>query len=165
MRAGIPFLSDLTLGNDYVGFPIQHQIELMFSVKMGSFPLYVPGFAGGQSASALTLGQIFHPISHLSSILPGYWEGKALEWNTLFRLLSLGVAHLSLFLLIRRFGINIFVAAILQDIELDTGLTRFAGLVVFGMRSPAVNRRGGDGGVGMDDWTEQLYLTVVAIDP
>lgn len=93
----IPFLSDSTLGNDYPRYAIQHQMELMLSLKTGSFPLYVPGFAGGQSSSALTLGQPFHPVSLLASILPGYWDGKALEWNTLLRLLSLGFAQLVLF--------------------------------------------------------------------
>jgi len=96
-----PFVSPWTLGNDYPMFPIQHQLELMFSIKTGSFPLFVPGFSGGQSSSALTLSQIYHPISHLASILPGYWNGKALEWNTFLRLLSLGLAQLSLFTFLR----------------------------------------------------------------
>ena len=77
----LPFISDITVGNDYPRFSIHEQIELMFSIKTGSFPLYIPGYAGGQSASALTLGQLFHPISHLTSLLPGYWSGNALEWN------------------------------------------------------------------------------------
>jgi hypothetical protein len=114
----LPFVSGSTLGNDYVLFPIQHQLELMFSLKSGSFPLYIPGFAGGQTASALTLGQIFHPISYLSSFFPGYWNGKALEWNTLFRLLSLGFAHLMLFRLLRKFNIQILWAFVLSFITI-----------------------------------------------
>lgn len=138
----LPFLSDLTLGNDYAVFPIQHQIELMFSLKMGSFPLYVPGFAGGQSASALTLGQIFHPISYLSSFLPGYWEGKALEWNTFFRLLSLGLAHLSIFLLIRRIGIDALMGFILSFIT------------VYNLRMLDLFRYG----ASLESWTGHLFL-------
>ena len=53
-----PFISPWTLGNDYAMFPIQHQLELMFSIKNGSFPLFVPGFSGGQSSSALRVSQI-----------------------------------------------------------------------------------------------------------
>ena len=112
----LPFVSELTLGNDYVLFPIDQQLELLFSLKTGSFPLYVPGFAGGQTASALTLGQLFHPISHFSSLLPGYWGGKALEWNTLFRLLSLGLAHLMLFHLLKKFKINFIWAFVFSFI-------------------------------------------------
>ena len=56
---------------------------------------------GGQTSSALTLGQIYHPISHIAASLPGYWEGKALEWINLLRLLSLGVAQ---FILIQATG-------------------------------------------------------------
>lgn len=72
-----PFLADKTIGNDYVAFPIQQQMELQFSLEHGTFPLYVPGFAGGHSSAALTLGQMYHPISHLASIMPGYWDGYA----------------------------------------------------------------------------------------
>lgn len=41
-----PFLAKRIIGNDYVTYPIQNQTELLFSIKHGSFPLYVPGFAG-----------------------------------------------------------------------------------------------------------------------
>lgn len=101
-----PFLGGLSIGNDYGAFPIRYQLELMFSLAHGSFPLYIPGFAGGHSAAALTLGQFYHPISHLSSIMPGYWQGYALEWNTFYRLLSLGIAHLLLFILLLRLGLR-----------------------------------------------------------
>jgi hypothetical protein len=112
----IPFISDTTLGNDYQRYSVWHQMELMFSLKMGSFPLYVPGFAGGQSASALTLGQIYHPLPYLAVIMPGYWEGKALEWMTLLRLLSLGLAHLVLFRFLREIRISLAMAFLLSAI-------------------------------------------------
>jgi len=91
-------------------------MELMFSLKMGSFPLFVPGFAGGQGAGALTLGQMYHPLSYLAVILPGYWEGKALEWVTLLRLLSLGLAHLALFRFLREVRISSAMAFLLSAI-------------------------------------------------
>lgn len=112
----MPFFSDLVIGNDYPRFPIDHQMELMFSLKTGSFPLYVPGFAGGQTASALTLGQLFHPISHIANLLPGYWNGNALEWNTFIRLISLGCAHLFIFIIICKFRLHYLLAFVLSTI-------------------------------------------------
>lgn len=101
-----PFLSDKTIGNDYTTYSIQQQMELHYSLAHGTFPLYVPGFAGGQSSPALTLGQAYHPLSHLAAVMPGYRDGHALRWNTLFRLLSLGLAHLGLFILLMRLGLT-----------------------------------------------------------
>lgn len=102
----IPFLSSLTMSSDYLLFSIKYQMELLFSLKTGTFPLYVPGFAAGHSSSALTLGQIYHPLSHIASIMPGYWDGKAVEWNTFFKLLSLGITQLVLFFFLRKLRLN-----------------------------------------------------------
>jgi len=102
----LPFVSDTTLGNDYSAFSLPQQLELRFSIAKGSFPLFVPGFAGGQTAQAMVQGQAYHPVSILASHLPGYWSGHALEINTLLRLLSLGLAHLALFVLLRRLGLG-----------------------------------------------------------
>ena len=93
-------------------------MELQFSIMHGSFPLYVPGHAGGTSASALTLGQIFHPISHIAALLPGYWTGKALVWNTLLRLLSIGFTHLVLFYFLRRLKLRANISLILSFITI-----------------------------------------------
>jgi hypothetical protein len=139
----LPFLSDWTLGNDYAIWPIQHQMELLFSLKMGSFPLYIPGFAGGQSASALTLGQIFHPISHLASILPGYWHGKALEWNTFLMLLSLGAAHLLLFTFLLSLRLDKITAFVLSLIT------------VYNLRMLDLFRYG----ASLESWTGFLFLS------
>jgi hypothetical protein len=111
-----PFISDLTLGHDYVEFAIRQQMELFFSIEKGSFPLYVPGFALGHSSSALTQGQVFHPISYIASALPGYWDGKALQWNTFLRLLSLGLTQLVLFLFLRKIRLNNIFAFLLSFI-------------------------------------------------
>ncbi len=112
----MPFVTNTTLGKDYQEFSIQTQMELLFSIKNGSFPLYVPGFALGHSSSALMLGEIYHPISHITSILPGYWEGKALQWNTFFRLLSLGLTHLALFVFLRKIRLNTLFSFLLSCI-------------------------------------------------
>jgi hypothetical protein len=98
----LPFISKTKLGNDYSLFALPQQMELQFSIKNGSFPLFVPGFAGGQSAVALTQGQLYHPISQLVARMPGYWSGFAGEWNSLFRLLSLGLANLAVYFFLRR---------------------------------------------------------------
>ena len=101
-----PFISKYTLGNDYCFYPIQNQMYLLFSLKTGSFPLFIPGFDIGHSFSALTLGQIFHPITHIAAMLPGYWQGQALEWNTVLRLLSLGLSQCLLFALLIRMNLR-----------------------------------------------------------
>jgi len=113
-----PAFSDLTIGNDYGTFPIQHQMELAYSFEHSSFPLYAPGFAGGQSAATLTLGQAYHPISHIARLLPGYWEGDALKINTILRLISLGFCHLLVFYLLRRLGLSITASLILSFITI-----------------------------------------------
>jgi hypothetical protein len=97
-----PIVGTRTIGNDYLRFSIQDQLELMWSVRHGTFPLYLPGFASGHSAAAATMGQLYHPISWLAPALPGYWRGYALECNTFLRLLSLGLAQLVLYRLARR---------------------------------------------------------------
>lgn len=112
----VPFVTDLTIGNDYDEYSIQNQMELLFSIKTGSFPLYAPGYALGHSSSALTLGEVFHPLSHVASILPGYWNGKALQWNTFLRLLSLGLAHLALFAFLRKIRLNTLFSFLLSCI-------------------------------------------------
>jgi hypothetical protein len=101
----LPFVSSVTLGNDYSIFGPGQQIELMWAVWRGTFPLYMPGFAEGHSTAAMTLGQLYHPLSWISSLMPGYGDGLALEWNTFFRLLSLGLAHGVLYKLCRRLRI------------------------------------------------------------
>ena len=89
-------------------------MELLFSIKTGSFPLYVPGFASGHSSAALTLGQVFHPVSSLVSILPGYWDGKAIDWNNFFKLLSLGLAQLALFAFLRKLKLNMLFSFVIS---------------------------------------------------
>ncbi|MFC1498666.1 hypothetical protein ACFLS1_09400 [Verrucomicrobiota bacterium] len=114
----LPFFSKLTLGFDYCIFGIHRQMELMFSVKTGSFPLYVPGCAGGLPSCALTLSQMCHPVSYLAAVMPGYWAGKALEWNTFFRLLSLGITHLALFGFLRKLRLSHLICFLLSLITI-----------------------------------------------
>ncbi len=110
----LPFAGSLTIGNDYPAHSIRQQMELQYSLAHGTFPLYAPGFAGGRSAAALTLGQMYHPLSYLAAHSPGYWEGYALEWNTFWRLVSLGLVQLVLFNLLRRLKLRTDFAFILS---------------------------------------------------
>lgn len=112
----VPFLSNQTIGQDYNIHSIAQQMELQYSLEHGSFPLYVRGYAGGQTSAALTLGQLFHPISHLSAALPGYWYGEALQWNTFWRLFFLGLCHLALFILLCRLQLSGFLSFIISFI-------------------------------------------------
>lgn len=117
-----PFLSPHTLGSDYARYTVPQQLLLQFSLANGSFPLYLPRFAGGQSASAATQGQLYHPISHLAAHLPGYWSGGALELFTALNLLSLGFVLWALYHLLR-------------ELELDRTLSVVGALVtVFNLR-------------------------------
>lgn len=112
----IPFLSDLTIHGDTI-IIIKHQLEFLFSIKTGSFPLYAPGFAkGGHSSIAMTLAQGFHPVSHMASILPGYWDGKAIEWNNFIKLLSLCITQLVLFRFLRKMNIETLLSFLLSFI-------------------------------------------------
>lgn len=101
----LPFASALTIGQDYGVYSIYNQLELQYALSQGQFPLFVPSYAGGVSASALTLGQFFHPQTYLSAWAPGYWAGYALEWNTVWRLISLGFAHLVVFIMLKRLAL------------------------------------------------------------
>lgn len=114
----IPIFSVYTIGNDYAGYSINQQMELMFSIKSLTYPLFVPGFEGGHSSAALTLGQLWHPISRIASISPGYWNGHALEWGTFYRLLSLGVANLVIFHLLNKLNITPVMSFILSFIAI-----------------------------------------------
>ncbi len=101
-----PFISDFTIGEDFLRFSLPQQIELMFSIKTGSFPLYAPGFAFGQSSSALTLGQLYHPIAWISSLMPGYWSGLAADWNILFKMITIGISQALLYTFLRKVSLR-----------------------------------------------------------
>jgi hypothetical protein len=112
----IPLIGHHTIGNDYTVFSQPQQMELQYCLQKGTWPLYVPGFAGGRSAAALTLGQLFHPISHIAALFPAYWQGRALDVVTALRLASLGLTHLVLLLLLRRLRLPLDLAFTLSFI-------------------------------------------------
>jgi hypothetical protein len=144
----MPFATESTIGKDYVMFPVFHQMELQYSLERGSWPLYVPGFAGGRPAAALTLGQLFHPISHVAAHLPGYWSGYAFDVNTLLRFVSLAVTQIILLLLLLRWG-------------LDTTMAFVVSLVtVYNLRMLDLFRFG----ASLESYTSHLILCAVLVN-
>ncbi len=111
-----PYVGDQTIGHDYAMYPTPHQMELQYSLAHGQWPMHAPGFAGGRPSAVLTLGQMYHPISFISAHIPGYWEGDALDINTLLRLISLGLLNMVLMLLLLRLGLRLEIAFALSFI-------------------------------------------------
>lgn len=138
----LPFVGHTTLGNDYQLFSIRQQLEIQFALAKGSFPLFIPGFAGGQSVQALTLGQAYHPIALLAAHMPGYWSGHAEACNTLLRLFSLGFAHLALTIFLRRLGLGRVAAFLL------------ALVTTYNLRMLDLFRYG----AALESWTGHLFL-------
>ena len=101
----IPFVSDLTLGSDYINYHVYHQLDLLFSIKSGSFPLYAPACYYGQS-SVYPHAQLYHPLAYLAALMPGFWQGYSLDWLTLFRLISLASCHFCLFRFLEKMRLN-----------------------------------------------------------
>jgi len=111
----MPFVADLMMGLDFRDTIFQ-QMELLFSIKTGSFPLYHPGYVLGHSSVVMTWSQLFHPISHLASVMPGYWNGKAVQWYTFLKLLSLGFTQLVLFAFLRNLRLNMLFSFLISFI-------------------------------------------------
>jgi hypothetical protein len=111
-----PGIGDKILGNDYTLYTPNEQLNLLFSIHKGSFPLYAPGYWWGQSATALTLSQIYHPVTWLSNVLPKYWDGGVIPCMTLVKLFTLGFAQLALFALLCRMKFKHSIAFLLSFI-------------------------------------------------
>jgi hypothetical protein len=112
----VPFVGEYTIGNDYLNYWINNQMFLRFSLSNGTFPLYAPGFNGGWTSSALTLGQLYHPNSWLAAIVPGYWDGYAHQIGTIIRLAELGGTCAVIFLFLRKLRLEIPFAFVLSFI-------------------------------------------------
>ena len=111
-----PFLSFTNYGFDYWHHHIQDQMELAFALKSGTFPLFIPGYFYGQTASVLSEGQLFHPLFHLITHLPGYWHGHAADLSMLLHLLGLAGAHLGLFVFLLRLNVGLILSLFLSAI-------------------------------------------------
>ena len=109
----IPFASNMTLGTDYINYHVFHQLDLLFSVKSGSFPLYAPACYYGQS-SVYPHAQLYHPLGYLAALMPGFWQGFSLDWLTLFRLITLAFCHLYLFYFLKQMRLTRMMAFIIS---------------------------------------------------
>ncbi|MFN8599880.1 MAG: hypothetical protein U0842_05380 [Candidatus Binatia bacterium] len=139
-----PFVSGRTLGSDYMIYSVPQQLLLQFSLANGSFPLYLPGFAGGLPAVAATQGQLFHPISHLAALLPGYWDGHAFDLFTVLNLLSLGFAQWACWRLLRELAVDAVLAFVVSFVT------------VFNLRMLSLF----DYGASLQAWTAAILLCV-----
>ena len=74
--------------------------------------------------------------------MPGYWEGKALEWNTLLRIVFLGLAHYALFSWLRKLEIRSLIAFVLSMVT------------VYNLRMLDLFRYG----ASLEGWTGHLFL-------
>ena len=88
-----PIVSKTTIGNDYVVYPLDGQLEFIWCWSKGMVPLFIPGFDGGNTPAAMTLGQAWHPITWLCALVPWYTTGSAEVVVTFFRFLELGITH------------------------------------------------------------------------
>ena len=139
-----PFVSGRTFGSDYPRYTVPQQQLLQFSLANGSFPLYLPGLAGGLPAVAATQGQLFHPIAHVAAALPGYWDGHVQEIYTALSLLSLGFAQWAAYRLLRELALDRVLAFVVS----------FA--TVFNLRMLALF----DYGASLQAWVGTILLCV-----
>lgn len=171
----VPFLSETTIGNDYTQFPVEGQLEVIWSWRHGLIPLYLPGFAEGASASAMTLGQAWHPITWLCALTPTYGSGSAEQIVTLYRLLELGITHRVVYRETRAVGIGrlpafglsfavIFNGRMLDSFRYGASLESFCGMFLACAVFSSARRQG---------WTFRriawgaftVYLTLVGGHP
>jgi len=66
------------------------------------------------SSAALTLGQLYHPISNWPHYFQDIGNGKALEWNYVIYVAILGLTQLMLFGFLRKLRLNMLFSFILS---------------------------------------------------
>lgn len=136
-----PFVSDKTIGNDYVIYPFDAQLEFIWSWGRGMVPLYVPNFDGGNTAAGMTLGQGWHPITWICAFVPWYSTGGAELVVTSLRLLELGFTHAVLYRVTRQTGLGraasfvltlavVFNGRMLDSFRYGSSLEGFCGMLL-----------------------------------
>lgn len=111
-------LAGVSLSNDYGKFTTIPQVHAFFSLKNGSFPLFFPWFWYGQSVTANTLSQIWHPFAFILPHFDMYGQGGALKLTSVFQLVSLGMSQSLLYMLLRKLASNRFLAFIFSFIAI-----------------------------------------------
>lgn len=170
-----PIVSGTTIGNDYVIYPIDAQLEFIWSWGKGMVPLFVPGFDGGNTAAAMTLGQGWHPITWICGILPWYRNGSAEVVVTFLRLLELGFTHAILYRATRQSGLGrassflltfavVFNGRMLDSFRYGSSLEGYCGMLLACAAFASAHRHG---------WSVKrgtlaafaIYLTLVSGHP
>lgn len=94
-----------TIGNDYPVYQVEAALNLRVYERLaGVEPLWYPHLSGGFPVGGLVLGQAYHPPAWISSHLPGYWSGHALDWIAARHLVLFAVLHGLLYRGARRLG-------------------------------------------------------------
>lgn len=115
----LPFVSDVGPGRSFMRYSMWFQKEMMYALKTGTFPLFMPtSFGGMQSSVVAGVGQMFLPIPYVASMLPGYWAGNGSEWNLLLLLMMIPVGHMMLFAFLKRLNIHVLPAFFLSTITI-----------------------------------------------
>jgi hypothetical protein len=92
----------LTIGNDYLVYPVQGAQSFRFLTGEGLEPMWYPHTTGGIPIGGLFFAQYFHWPAWLASHAPGFWTGGALQWISLRHLVLLGVAQALFYSAFRR---------------------------------------------------------------
>ncbi len=136
----LPFSDTLiSPSRDFARYYVWQQMENIISVKFGSFPLYIPAVSGSDFACVTAgLGQLYLPLPYIVSLLPGYWTGYAADWLLLVNLPSITLAHLALYVLLKRLRftpwlafaltmVTVYSPRILMCVGYGTGSAAWAG--------------------------------------
>jgi hypothetical protein len=94
--------SGSTIGNDYPIFHVRSALSLRFYETLGLEPMWYPHLGGGIPIGGLILGQYFHLPAWLCSRMPGFWDGRALEWITARQLMLFVLLHTTAYRACRR---------------------------------------------------------------
>jgi hypothetical protein len=86
-------LGPLTLGNDYLHYPVRGPQSLRFYIGEGFEPMWYPHQTGGIPVGGLFYAQYFHLPAWLTSHASGFWTGDALRLVTARHLLLLALAQ------------------------------------------------------------------------
>lgn len=116
-----PPYARLTIGWDYILYPFDAQLEIIWAWHHGFVPLFMPGFAGGSSSSTMTLGQAWHPISWLCALTPGYGNGHAEVIATFYRFLEIGITHRIVYRETRQNGLDRLPSFLLSFVVVFNG--------------------------------------------
>lgn len=136
-----PGFSHLTIGNDYTLYPIDGQLEFIWSWSNGMMPVFVPGFDGGNTSAAMTLGQAWHPITWICALIPQFKTGGAEVVVTILRMLELGFTHAIVHRASRRSGLGrvssfllsfvvVFNARMLDSFRYGPSLEGYCGMLL-----------------------------------